>query len=306
MKKIYSILFLIMISVILLSCTNKDCEIEFETEVSIIVPNGTPYFAIASLLENENIKIEAVAGPSNLQSALVSGSHDIVIAPVNLGVNLYNKGNSKYLISHVLTSNNAYIVTRDENKLDNIYDLNGQKVIGFAPTGIPANILKKAYQENNLDINNVDFQYQSSANVYSVFASDTTETKYALMSEPEISKLIINDGLKIKKLDLCEVLGVNIAQACVFVNPESVNQKDIDKVLKLIENSVIELNNNPSEYVEKIVNLDRTFSATGKEVLVQSLPNSNIIFKDAKTNKEMIVDVLNLLGVTLPNEEFYR
>ena len=302
MKKILSIICLLFISIFLFSCDDNS----LESEVTILVPNGTPYLAIGGLLENENIKIEVVNGPSNLQSALVSGSFDIVIAPVNLGSNLYNKGNSKYQMSHILTRHNVYIVTKEENKLDNILDLKNQKVLGFGETGIPGSLLKKVYNMNNFDISNIDFQYNSSASVYTVFSGENTESKYALMSEPEISKLVVKDNMKIKTLDLCMEFDSNNPQACIYINPESNNQNDINKVLKLIEENVKYLNTNPDEYVNKIISLDRTFEATEKEVLILSLPKTNIVFEHAKMNKTEVENILTFLGVDLPDEAFYR
>lgn len=300
MKKLICLICFIFL-IVLSSCSEK-----VTNEIKIIVPNGTPYLAIGGLLEEENVTIEAVSGPANLQTALVSGSHDIVIAPVNLGVNLYNKGNSNYQMSHILTLNNAYIVTKSENKLESILDLQNEKVLGFGETGIPGNLLKKIYSTYQLDLNNVDFKYASSANVYSVFAGGSSDAKYALMSEPEISKLIIKDNLDIKIMDLCDVLGVEVAQACVYVNPKSENQEDINKVLNLIKNNVDKLNNNPETYVDKIITLDRSFSASGKDVLINSIPKTNIVFIETKTNKNIVEEILNILGVNLPNDEFYR
>ena len=165
-----------------------------------------------------------------------------MIAPVNLGTNLYNKGNSKYQMSHILTSNNAYIVTRSENKLDSIMDLANKKVLAFAETGIPSNILKKAYLSNNLDTSLIDFSAQSSAAVYSLFAGKTTDAEYVLMSEPDISKLILKDRIDLNVMDLTKVLNTNIAQACVYVNPESENIEDIAAVLNLMNEMVNYLN----------------------------------------------------------------
>lgn len=308
MKKVIYILSLLFV-LALSACINIESsdkkDVGLEKDVTVLVPNGTPYYAIAGLLEYKNISIDAVSGPSNLQAALTSGSHDIVIAPINLGVNLYNKGNLKYKVSHILTSNNAYIVTKSENKLDSINDLASQKVIAFGETGIPANVLKTVYKKNDLDINDIDFQYTSSANVYSVFAGNSTDAKYALMSEPEISKLVVKDGISINTLDLSEVLGVDIAQACIYVNSEKITDKDINKVLEIVASNVLSLNNNVESYVNRIIKLDRIFEATGKDVLIRSLPLTNIIFKEAKTNKLDIESILNILGVELPDEEFY-
>ena len=302
MKKIVLVICLLLSSLCISGC-NKN---KLEDEVSIIVPYGSPYLAIGGLIEVENLKIEAVNGAQNLQMALVSGSHDIVIAPINLGAKLFNGGKSNYKIAAVLTLNNTYIITREENKLESFEDLENEKVLGFGQTGIPGSILTKLYNENSfLDINNVDFTFASSSAVYSVFSGGSSDAKYALMSEPEISKLVLNDNIKVKTLDLSKMLDINVVQACVYINPNSENLEEVERVLSMIKDNVSFLNNNPNEYVDKILSLDRTFNETGKEVLIRSIPLTNIVYKEAMEYKTEINNILSILGVKNPDDSFY-
>ena len=313
MRKIVNTFSMLLLFLLMVSCSiDKNAaelpKVELENEVSILVPSGTPYLALCGLLNSEKIKVDISNGPSGLQSALPSGAYDIVVAPINLAVNLYNKGNSGYQVSHILTANNTFVVTKNENKLDSILDLKDEKVLAFASNGIPANILRKVYNDNQLDISNVDFSLASSAAVYSLFAGGSTDAKYVLMSEPEISKLIINDKMSINVLHLSKVLDADIAQACLYVNPNSKNIDDINKVLNLIGELVEYLNLYPKAYADAVLQLDesRTLIAMGKDVIVNSIPQTSIIFKEAKTNKSDIENTLNMLGVDLPNDSFYR
>ena len=317
MKKIFSLLSLVLLALLMVSCGDKkENEVPKElptttlsSEVKILTPGGTPYLALGGLLVNEKIKIDVSTGPEVLQANLPKGEYDIIVAPVNLGTMLYNKGNSEYQMSHVITGNNAYIVTKSENKLDSISDLAGEEVLAFgksASIGIPGSILKKAYTENNLDASNIKYEYASSDEVYQAFKNDLTTAKYALMSEPEISKLVLTDKMDVKTLDLSEVLGANFAQACVYVNPNSQNQEDINKVLALIDEMIKFLNENVEVYADTVIPLDRKFEAMGKDVIVRSIPLTNIVFKEAKSNKSDVENTLNMLGVALPKDEFYR
>ena len=302
MKKIFSFIFLIIVTLSLASCGN----VKVENEVKIITPYGTPYLALGGLLNEDNVKIDAVNGADGVKAALVSGSYDVVVAPINLAAQLYVKGNSKYVIEAVITMNNAYIVTDGSNKLDSINDLAGQKVLGFGKTGIPGSVLRTIYANNNLDESLIDFTHASSTAVYSVFAGGTSEAKYALMSEPEISKLVVNDKKEIKTLDLTEVLGTDVPQACILVNPNSEKQEDINNLLKIVETNVKQLNRNPEKYADEIIPLDRTFEAMTKDVIVRSIPLTNIVYKNASDFKNEINNILTILGVPNPNEEFYR
>ena len=302
MKKFFIFMFLIITTLSLASCGN----VKVENEVKIITPYGTPYLALGGLLNEENVKIDAVNGADGLKTALVKGEYDVVVAPINLGAQLFNKGNSKYVIEAVITMNNAYIITENGNKLDSIKDLEGQKVLGFGQTGIPGSVLKTLYTNNDLDQSLIDFSQASSSAVYSIFAGGSSDAKYALMSEPEISKLVLNDKKEVKSLDLTKELGVDVPQACIYVNPNSEKQNDIDNLLKLIENNIKSLNKNPSKYADEVIALDRTFEAMTKEVIVRSIPLTNIVYKEASNFKTEINNILTILGVPNPSEEFYR
>lgn len=302
MKKFFIFMFLIITTLSLASCGN----VKVENEVKIITPYGTPYLALGGLLDEENVKIDAVNGADGLKTALVKGEYDVVVAPINLGAQLFNKGNSKYVIEAVITMNNAYIVTENTNKLDSIKDLEGQNVLGFGQTGIPGSVLKTLYTNNDLDQSLIDFSQASSSAVYSIFAGGSSDAKYALMSEPEISKLVLNDKKEVKSLDLTKELGVDVPQACIYVNPNSEKQNDIDNLLKLIENNIKSLNKNPSKYADEVIALDRTFEAMTKEVIVRSIPLTNIVYKEASNFKTEINNILTILGVPNPSEEFYR
>lgn len=299
MKKILICLLMLLC---LVGCkTNK-----LDNEVSIIVPNGIPYLAVAGIKEETNIKMDTVSGAENLQAALLGNNYDIVIAPINLGAKLYGASKSSYKLVAPITYNNAYIVGRSHLHLESLSDLSDKDVIAFGQTGIPGSILTKIYQDNKdiLDINDVDFSLKSSANVYASFLGEDNKDQYALMSEPEISKLKLINNIDIKTLDLCSILETNIAQAAIFVNPNS-NKEDIDIVLEKIKINIRYLNESPSMYVDKVLKIDEQFfSSIGKDIMINMIPNAKIEYGIAsrKTDCEVIVNLLEITGV---NDEFY-
>lgn len=274
-------------------------------KVSIISPLGIPYLAVAPLKANPNIQMENVSGTENLQAALVGKTYDIVIAPINLGAKLYNAGKSSYKLVAPITYNNSYIVARSHLPLASIDDLIGQKVIAFGEMGIPGSVLKKIYTDNSkLDIANVDYTLKSSANVYASFLGEGNNDSYALMSEPEISKLKVIKKIDVKTLDLCSVLGANVPQAAVFVNPDS-NLKDVDAVLKIIEDNIKSLNDNPTSYADKVLAIDEHFfSSIGREVIIDMIPNASIKY-GVQTVKEDCANILAILGISGVADEFY-
>lgn len=313
MKKFLIILCLFCFMISLLSCDegvdrNVDLpKIELENEVKILVPTGSTYIAVGGALASQNVSINIAIGPKMLPTALANGSYDIIVAPLSV-VPLLKSGNSPYKLSHILTLGNLYIVSRDNVKLDSIMDLVGEEVYAFGEAAIPGKLLKKVYSDNGLDTNNIKFDFSSSSDVYSAFAGKENKYKYVVMSEPDVCQLEIKENIKINKLDLSKVLGFDIAQAAIFVNPNS-NNIDIDKVLNLISSLVTYLNTYPELYADSILKLDpfEEFNALGKEVIKESIPLSNIVFKEAKSNKELINKTLISLSITGDlSEEFYR
>ena len=264
-----------LICLLLLFCLVGCKPNKLDNEVSIIVPNGIPYLAVAGIKEEINIKMDTVSGAENLQAALLGNNYDIVIAPINLGAKLYGASKSSYKLVAPITYNNAYIVGRSHLNLESLNDLSAKSVIAFGQTGIPGSILTKIYHDNNdiLDINDVDFSLNSSANVYASFLGEDNKNKYALMSEPEISKLkLINN---------------------------------IDIVLEKIKINIRYLNESPIMYVDKVLKLDEQFfSSIGKDIMINMIPNANIKYgiETRKTDCEVMVNLLGIKGV---NDEFY-
>ena len=295
-----------LICLLLLFCLVGCKPNKLDNEVSIIVPNGIPYLAVAGIKEEINIKMDTVSGAENLQAALLGNNYDIVIAPINLGAKLYGASKSSYKLVAPITYNNAYIVGRSHLNLESLNDLSAKSVIAFGQTGIPGSILTKIYHDNNdiLDINDVDFSLNSSANVYASFLCEDNKNKYALMSEPEISKLKLINNIDTETLDLCSILDINIAQAAIFVNPNS-NKEDIDIVLEKIKINIRYLNESPIMYVDKVLKLDEQFfSSIGKDIMINMIPNANIKYgiESRKTDCEVMVNLLGIKGV---NDEFY-
>ena len=77
---------------------------------------------------------------------------------------------------------------------------------------------------------------------------EKTDIKLALKKTKEWQDVInIYNAIRtdidkcIGSLDLTKELGVDVPQACIYVNPNSEKQNDIDNLLKLIENKIVVL-----------------------------------------------------------------
>ncbi len=279
------------------------CDSGLKSEVKLIVPNGTPFIAIADLLNEKNMSIENIDGAVGLKTALLGETYDIVIAPLNLGTQLYTLGNSKYILDSVIAFGNTYIISKQNIQLNSINDLNGKKLIAYGEGGAPDTILKYALNVSEVD---AEIEYQNAvSDIVPFFVQGTYD--YALVAEPIISKLIIQRNINLNILDLEDIIGENtIMQAAIFVNPNSIKQDDISKVINKIKENIKKMNADPQEYANKIVSLNNFFSDLTEEVIASSIPKSNLGFLKAYENTEKIENYLTLINYNLPVSDFYR
>ena len=73
-----------------------------------------------------------------------------------------------------------------------------------------------------------------------------------------------------------------------------------------IEENIKAMNNNPTEYANSIIGKDVYFSDLGADIIAASLPNANLNFLKASSDKTKIEAYLTMIGYELPNEGFYQ
>jgi len=76
-------------------------------------PKGAPSVALIPVLKDGVDAVELVDGTDVLSAALIQGSKDVIIAPINLGSKLIQSGDANYKLLAVVTWGNLYIV-KDE------------------------------------------------------------------------------------------------------------------------------------------------------------------------------------------------
>ena len=94
------------------------------------------------------------------------------------------------------------------------------------------------------------YNYASWAGASFFVTTNEKETKYFNVDKEYLPKELVevvaiptaeealNDKKDVKTLDLTKELGVDVPQACIYVNPNSEKQNDIDNLLKLIESNI--------------------------------------------------------------------
>ena len=305
MKKILEFILLIFLMFTSSACQNND------TSISVIVPNGIPAIA-QSYIEYDALEkgylIDRVSGPSSLVAAFTSQSHDIIIAPINLGANLYNK-NSSYKLSAIITWSNLQLISREEI---NIEEIDGKTIIAFGANAVPEMVINYIFSNINYQIDPT-ISYQASSAQESFLAFMQNEDSLAIVSEPvtsiaksEYEDLYVYDLLsywqEFSDLD-------DFPQAGVFVNEET-DKKEITKYLNELKTSSQNTLSNPSTTASNCEKLEYPFEKT---IIETSIPNSHINYLSISDNKELINDFLemifdfnkDLIGSKVPDDNFY-
>lgn len=302
MKKI-KFLLLLFLALMLVGCQKQTSDIsDLEEEISITVPQGTPFIAVGNLMGSNNLTIEPVSGAAGVKTALIEGKSDIVIAPLNLGAQLYSKGNSKYELSAVIGFGNTYVISKKNIQLSSIQDLNGKKILAYSQGGTPDIVLQYVLNQNNVS---AEIEYMGSVSEVVPFLIQGTYD-YVLAAEPVITNIKENKKVELNILNLQDYIDEKIMQAGIFVNPASEKQESIDIVLNSIEKNIKNMNENVEEYAKELINKHVYFSDLTENILVKSIPNSNLGYMNALENKAEVEKYLNMINYELPKEEFYR
>jgi NitT/TauT family transport system substrate-binding protein len=239
-----------------------------------------------------------------LVAAFGSSSYDVIVAPTNLGAKLYD-AKPEYQLIATITWGSYYLISKS-----NIDEMETLDIVAFGQNQIPDALMQ--YVLEGLDIEfNVEY-LDSVSSVASDFIIDGS--KVYLMSEPSLS-VITSSNESIDMLDLQVAYETltgyeDFPQASVFVH-QSLTDQAVQKIKDDFENSIDLLH----EDVESSADLAKKLGVSmDKEIIIKSIPRSNIEFKDSQDIKGDIVFFLGLLkgfnpnfvGENLPNDTFYR
>jgi len=298
------ILLLILSLILLTSCVNNNQE-----EVTVIAPSGTPSLALSHYFSTHDFltKYEIVAGSDPLVSAFNNKTHDIIVAPVNLGAKLY-KVNGNYVHYKTFVWGNTYIVSK--NPINSIYDLEGKDITAFGQTSIPGIVLRALLKYYNVNPNVTYVDDVSTANALLM----SNKAEITLTAEPSLSKINQKGNLYVLDLqDLWKEMtkSTSYPQAAIFVLKDKINNETILKHLKDIEYSINKTTDTKIT-ASLAVKIDQTFEKLGVDVLSKAIPNCNYgLVVDEQTPIENYFKELEKLGLsqmyggTLPDEGFY-
>lgn len=304
MKKVFY-LMLVTLTILLSACVKDKVG-----EIKIIAPSGTPalglsnYFATAS----DEIKWEIVDGSDPLVAAFTSRSHDIVVAPVNLGSKFYNN-NHAYLLYKTFVWGNTYIASTKE--ITKFEDLEGLNITAFGESSTPGIVLKALLKYYDINANVTYVADVATANQ----ALLTNKANTILTAEPSLSNVKTKKSVHIIDLQAVwmDMTGsYSYPQAGIFVNASKKNNPNVKAVLADLVKSVNDTVNNPEKASSYAITLTESFKKLGQTVLTASIPNCHY---DTTTpdkaavefyfNKLSELGLKNMFGGTLPDEAFY-
>ncbi len=297
MKKIKLLFMLLIIAMgmLVIGCDKEQDQEELET-IKVLVPGGAPLIAFGNLLDNKAFKFDLAQSADALSAGLLNTEYDMIVAPLNLGAKLSISGKTSYKLEAIITTNNTYLVSK--NEINSVKDLAGLNILAYGKNATPDIIFKSALEKNNVTVGNIAYQ-ASVGDVLSLFMANSSEATYSLLAEPQVT-IIKEKNPNVYVLDMVKEIeeGKVFPQACLYIKE---NSNVTEKHLELMKQNINKLNNNPKEYTESVLNKHTYFKGIGSEVLEKALPNCNIVYLKAKENKEIVNEYIVLLNKYAPN-----
>ncbi len=324
MKKLVSILLVLVMALSLASCTQKPTESTTAytpVDMNIATLAGPTGVGMVKLMDDQkngkaqnNYNFSLCSDPATeVVPGVVNGTFQIASVPVNLAATLYNKTQGKIVILAVNTAGVLYIL-ENGNEINSLSDLAGKKLYATGQGSTPEYILNYLLQKNDLT-DKVTVEYEAS---HDELAAKAVSGKAAIsmLPEPKVTAATMqNKDLRVA-IDLTKefetATGLTLIQGCVIANKEfcQQNPEAIAKFLEEYKASIDFVNSN----VENAATLCETFGIIPKAPMAQkAIPNCNIVFitgEDMKNSVEANLQIFfdanpQSVGGKMPADDFY-
>jgi len=290
-------------------------------KLSVAFPNGAPalsqYDIAYSLINNESPSITntKLSDAASIKAGLIDKQYDLIIAPANLGAQVYNT-NQSYTMLCGLTYGNIYFAST--TKIETIDDLNNMNFVSFSKGSITDLVSSYIIKESNVSVTTT--YMDSAADTKTALVADQKENTVYLVADPtaSASKIALNKQNKECYLVSVEDVWKSITgydgfvQAALFVKKDTFNdhKEVVLDYLDRLEKSCNNLNDlsKLSENNKKITELG--YFNLPDAVLKSAIPGCNIKYRKASDIKDMFERTYNLnlslVGGKLPDEGFYQ
>ncbi len=330
MKKIFSILSLVLLGATLTACSGEKSagtvdteEIKSEQlEVNVVVPAGVPTLSMVQMIvekpeitENSNINYEITTQTELLISRVLNNEVDIAVVPTNLAATIYNRGGGIKIAGSSVWGVMYVVSNQDIETLD---DLKGKTISTIGQNLTPDAITRYILEENGIKPDeDVQFEYFSGASeLASYYISG--ESDLAIIPEPVLTNVLEKREDSKVIFDIQEEwynsTGLwKYPQASLIISDELIlnNPEFVDNFIYEYGESANWINENPKKAGKYYENLNIGLSA---EVIEKAIPKSNVYFVESKNAKSEInkyLEVLyefnpKLIGGSPIDDEIYR
>lgn len=281
---------IVFASVLLLAgCQSK----EAQTPVQMLVPQGATAMAVLPLYGTDT-KVDTVAGTDVISAELVKAdsNYDVIIAPVNLGAKLLEKGNSEYYMQAIITWGNLYVVGSDETGT----------FAAFGEEAVPGKIFSITMSDTEAVF------YNSAQDVQAQLLSGNAAN--GMLAEPAATATIAKakeQGINLSvKMDLQEAYKTTYSssydgypQAAIFVKKGS--EDKVQDVLASIKEFTNETVNKDLNVITSMIDdqgLVETIGVPSSTIAQKTWERQNIKYVDAQDAKEELTTFLELFKIT--------
>ncbi|HET7733394.1 MAG TPA: ABC transporter substrate-binding protein [Paludibacter sp.] len=314
MKNIFSkLLIIVLAGILFVSCTNKSPE-----AIRIGILNGPSAVSFIKLIDQPHVihgkKIEIIikSEPQQIQALMMQGKLDFAILPTIMAANLYNKGVHYRMVACPIWGT-LYLLTNTTTK--KITGIKNQTISLFGQGSTADVLLQRLIKESR--VSNVRIDYTLSTNSDIAQALKLRKIKFAVVSEPLVSKLLTQDStLHILTKLTCEEFLLNTFKN-VFVQTSFLvsNRFTVDNptlvalVCKTYTESCNFVNKQPEEAAKLLI---KHKMSSDLAIAKQSIPLCNINYVSSFAVAQEIDSYLRIfykfnsksIGGKIPDKDF--
>ena len=326
MKKIISLLLVILITLLPLAACERAVEEEFDAErvvVRLAGMKGPTSIGMVGLLDDNekgstknDYKFSLHGAASEIVPMLIKGELDIAAVPANLAATLYNSTQGEVQLLAVNNLGVVYIVAKNED-IKSVADLKGKTIFATGKGSTPEIALRHILSANGIDHDSdVTVEYRDEASAI-LPELQKNESAIAMLPQPYVTVACSKvEGLK-TVLDLNKewesvnpdcglVTGVIVVRKSFATeNPQAV--KDFMTEYENSVKTVLNDNKNASELVVKHGIFDN------QAVIEKAIPKCNLTFISGEDMKNPVNKYLGVsyeqnpksIGGSIPDDDFY-
>ncbi len=315
------ILALCLIAGLSYGCSPANQKNDSGIEINIATLRGSTAVSLIQMIDAATLiegsaktNYEIIATPDLLVSKILSNEVDIATIPTNVAAKLYNNG-IHYQLGAVTGWGVLYMLSSDQN-VKKIEDLKDQTIYTIAKGSTPDILLRYILEVSGLEAEKdykIDYSFEQIELTQLLIAG---RADIAMLPEPFVTRALMqNEDLEVIadiQKEWEGLHGLGLPQTAIFISSEFIdnNPEIVDNFLKEAEESIQWANTD----IEAVAELAEKYEiGLDKASAMQSIPRSNIIFKDAADSLESLEKYFSIIsgfspediGGKIPSEDFY-